>query len=156
MKLNLVHVMIITGVLAIVFAVLTSDPLQSVLGIGGVMAPLCGWFLFTVIRPNPLKQVLADLPVDPAEQIVVLEHGLETCNEFDVRTNAKARYLLMTLYHHDNRLEDAIDQGRTILRMRGVDPRFEDEVRGEIATCLDALGRSDEAYLERMAAGDKV
>src|SRR5262249_47890458 len=72
----------------------------------------------------------------------------------DVRTNSAARFRLMELYKVRKRYEEAIDQGRAILRMSGLEDAFESEVRLELAVCLDFLGRADEAEAERMAAGD--
>jgi hypothetical protein len=156
MNLKLSHMMTVTVVLAIVFAVLTRSPLQSALGIGGIVALLCGWYFYAMLRRNPLKQVLATLPNDPDEQIAVLEQGLEACNAFDTRSIAQARYLLMKLYRTENRHEQALDQGRAVLRLRDVEPSLENEVRREIAFCLELLGRTEEASMERMAAGDDV
>jgi hypothetical protein len=155
-RLNLVHLMIVTAVVSIVFGVLTSEPLESEIGIAAICALLSVWFFCSMLRPNPLKQVLANLPFDPDQQIAALEHGLDTCNPYDRRTNATARYRLMKLYQARERYEDAITQGRAVLRMRGLGRDLEIDVRRAIAACLDVRGRPGEAALERMAAGDSL
>ena len=153
-RLKIVHVMIITLVLAIVFYALTSKPTDSIVGvIVLVFLTLVAPILWS-LRPNPLKAVLANLPDDPDERIAALEQGLQTANPSDVRTNAAARYRLMELYKARKRYEEAIDQGRAILRMSGLKDEFESEVRLELAVCLDFLGRAGEAEAERMAAED--
>jgi tetratricopeptide (TPR) repeat protein len=106
------------------------------------------------LRPNPLKAVLTSLPAEPDEKIAALEQGLRAANPYDVRTNAAARYRLMELYKVRKRYEEAIDQGRSILRMSGLEQEFESEVRLELAVCLDFLGREEQAEAERMAAED--
>jgi tetratricopeptide (TPR) repeat protein len=153
-RLKIVHVMLITLVLAIVFFALTSKPTDSVAGVIvivflAMVAPIL-WSL----RPNPLKAVLANLPDEPEETIAALEQGLHTANPHDVRTNSAARFRLMELYKVRRRYEEAIDQGWAILRMSGLEDAFESEVRLELAVCLDFLNRADEAEAERMAAED--
>ena len=65
-----------------------------------------------------------------------------------------ARYRLMELYKVRKRYEDAIKQGRAILATRGVRHNLENEVRVEVAICLDFLGKVEEAELERSAVTD--
>ncbi len=60
----------------------------------------------------------------------------------------------MELYKVRKRYQEAVDQGKSILAMKGVNRELEDEVRVEIAVCLDFLGRIDEAAMERMAVAD--
>ena len=103
---------------------------------------------------NPLKALLAQLPEDTDEKIAALENGLARCNPYDIRTNSLARYRLMELYKVRKRYQDAVDQGKSILATKGVNRELEDEVRVEIAVCLDFLGRADEAAMERMAVAD--
>jgi tetratricopeptide (TPR) repeat protein len=153
-RLKIIHVMLITLVLAIVFYALTSRPTESILGVVSlVLLTLIAPILWS-LRPNPLKAVLANLPEDPDEQIAALEQGLQAANPADVRTNTAARYRLIGLYKFRKRYEEAVNQGRTIVRMSGLADSFERAVRLELAVCLDSLGRSDEAEAERLAASD--
>jgi tetratricopeptide (TPR) repeat protein len=153
-RLKIIHVMLITLVLAIVFYALTARPTESIVGvISLVLLTLIAPILWS-LRPNPLKAVLANLPEDPDEQIAALEQGLQAANPADVRTNVAARYRLMGLYKVRKRYEEAVNQGRTIVRMGGSEDSFENAVRLELAACLDSLGRSDEAEAERLAASD--
>ena len=108
----------------------------------------------TIFRPNPLKAVLESLPDDRDAQIGALEDGLARCNLYDVGTNSMKAYRLMELYKVRKRYEKAIEQGRSILAMSGVKRDLENEVRVELAICLDFLGRADEAEMERMALAD--
>jgi hypothetical protein len=149
-RLNIIHVMIIAGVLAVVFYALSSNPRESVLGVTILICVIIVALILWSLRPNPLKAVLANLPDEPAEKIAALEQGLAICNPNDVNTNAVARYRLMELYKVDKRYQEAIDQGRTILRLRGLDNEVESEVRLELAVCLDFLGRTEESEVERM------
>ena len=153
-RLKIIHIMIIAGVLAVVFGVLNSRPSDSTIGLTALGALGGVWFLTTVVRPNPLKVVLANLPDDRDQRIAALEEGLARCNPYDWRTNSVARYRLMELYKVRKRYEDAIKQGRAILATRGVTHNLENEVRVEVAICLDFLGKAEEAELERSAVTD--
>jgi tetratricopeptide (TPR) repeat protein len=153
-RLKIVHVMLITLVLAIVFYALSSQPTDSIVGIIVLVFLLMVAPILWSLRPNPLKAVLANLPEEPDEKIAALEQGLQIANHHDVGTNVAARFRLMELYKVHKRYADAIDQGRAILRMRGLKEELECDVRLELAVCLDFLGRGDEAEMERMAAGD--
>ena len=76
-RLKIVHLMIVAGVFAVVFAVLNTRPGDSTLGLAGLFAIVGGvWFAVTMFRGNPLKAVLESLPDDPDAQIVALEAGL--------------------------------------------------------------------------------
>ena len=154
-RLKIIHIMLIAGVLAIVFGVLNSREFDSVVGLMLLHTLFCLWFIFMALRPNPLKSVLANLPENPDEQITSLEEGLARRNHYDADTAARARYRLMQLYKLRERYEEAITQGRSILAMKGVKLEFENAVRVEIATCLDSLGRGDQAEFERMAVTDE-
>jgi tetratricopeptide (TPR) repeat protein len=149
-RLKIVHIMLIAGVFAIVFGVLSTRPEESLFGLTLLIAIGCVWFVVRMLRVNPLKVVLAQLPENTDEKIAALEDGLARCNRYDVSTNSLARYRLMELYKVRKRYQDAIDQCKSILAMKGVNHELEDEVRVEIAVCLDFLGRSDEAAMERM------
>ena len=150
-RLQILHVMIIAGVFAIVFAVLNSRVEESFLGIMILLAIAGAWIVVMALRPNPLKALLANLPENTDDKIAALEDGLARRNHYDVRTNALARYRLMEFYKVRKRYQEAIDQGKSILAMKGVNAELEDEVRVEITVCLDFLGRPDEAEMERMA-----
>src|SRR5262249_11508332 len=153
-RLKIVHVMIITLVLAIVFYALTSKPPDNVVGVIVLVFLTIVASILWSLRPNPLKAVLTSLPAEPDETIAALEQGLRAATPDEVRTNAAARYRLMELYKVRKRYEEAIDQGRSILRMSGLEQEFESEVRLELAVCLDFLGREEQAKAERMAAED--
>jgi tetratricopeptide (TPR) repeat protein len=155
-RLKIVHWMLIAGVLAIVFFALTARPGDSVAGVIilvflTLIAPILWSF-----RSSPLKAVLANLPDDPDEQVAALEEGLARFHLHDVNTTSVARYRLMELYKVRKRYEEAIAQGRLILKSSGLKPEFETEVGLEIAVCLDFLGRDQEAEAERMAAEDSL
>src|SRR5260370_37430274 len=60
-RLKIIHVMLIAGVLAVVFSVLSSRLEDSVIGLTGLFALVYLWFLFTMFRPNPVKAVIANL-----------------------------------------------------------------------------------------------
>ncbi len=60
----------------------------------------------------------------------------------------------MGLYKVRKRYEDAIEQGRSILRLMCMSDSFEAEVHLEIAICFDFLGRPDEAEAERQEAAE--
>jgi tetratricopeptide (TPR) repeat protein len=122
----------------------------------GLCAVACVWFLGAMLWPNPLKTVLANLPDDPALRIDALEDGLARCNPFDLGKITQARYGLMQLYTIRKRYEEAINQGRLLLRMPALRHDLENEVRVELAACLDFLGRAEEAEAERMAVADKL
>ena len=77
-----------------------------------------------------------------------------SCNLYDVGTNSMAHYRLMELYKVKKRYEKAVEQGRSILAMNGVKRDLENEVRVELAICLDFLGRAEDAEMERMALAD--
>jgi tetratricopeptide (TPR) repeat protein len=153
-RLKIVHIVIIVCTLAIVFGVLSTRLEESFLGLMLLIAVGFIWLVVRIMRVNPLKAVLAQLPENTDEKIAALEDGLARCNPYDVRTNSVARYRLMELYKVRKRYQDAVDQGRSILAMKGVNRELEDEVRVEIAICLDFLGRIDEAAMERMAVAD--
>ena len=154
--LKIVHIMLIAGVFAIVFGVLSTRREGSFLGLALLIAVGCVWLVVRRLRVNPLTAVLAQLPENTDEKIAALENGLARCNPYDVGTNSVARYRLMELFKVRKRYQDAIDQGKLILAMKGVNRELEDEVRVEIAVCLDFLGRIDEAAMERMAVADET
>ena len=64
------------------------------------------------------------------------------------------RHRLMGLYKVRKHYEDAIEQGRSILRLMCMSDSFEAEVHLEIAICFDFLGRPDEAEAERQEAAE--
>jgi hypothetical protein len=119
-RLKMIHVMVIVGGLAIVFGVLRAQPWESFVGLMGLCAVFALGFVVMILRPNPLKTVLANLPDDPAERISALEHGLARSNPFDAGTKLRARYALLRLYTVQSRYLDAIEQGRSILAMRSL------------------------------------
>ena len=77
----------------------------------------------SLLRPNLLKALLANLPENTDDKIAALEDGLVRCNHFDVVTNALAPYRLMELYKVRKRYQEAIDQGKSIVAMKGVNAR---------------------------------
>ena len=85
------------------------------------------------------------------ERIAALEVGLANCKPSDVGRNSQARYGLMQLYTTQKRYEEAINQGRLILQKGRVSNDLENNVRVELAFCLDSVGRAREAEAERMA-----
>jgi hypothetical protein len=137
------------------FGVLSTRREESFLGITLLIAGGCLWLVVRMLRVNPLKVVPAQLPENTDEQIAALEDGLARCNPYDVSTNSLARYRLMELYEVRKRYQDAISQGKLILALNGINHELEDEVRVEIAVCLDFLGRTDEVAMERMAVADE-
>ncbi len=155
-RLNIYHIMIIVGVVAVVFGILRSPFRESVIGLTSLCAVACVWFLGAMLWPNPLKTVLAKLPDDPDERIAALEDGLARCNPFDLGKIFQARYGLMQMYTIRKRYEEAINQGRLLLRMPALRHDLENEVRVELAACLDFLGRDEEAEAERMAVADNL
>ncbi len=155
-RLNIVHVMIISGVFAVVFGALSMRPRDSVAALSGLVALGCLGLIVAMLRPNPLKAILANLPDDPDAGIAVLEVGLARRNSFDVGTTLLAHSRLMELYQARERYEEAIVQGRAILAMSDSRHRLEREVRVRIAICLDSLGRTEQADAERLAAADDL
>ena len=155
-RLNIYHIMIIVGVVAVVFGILSSTFRESVIGLAGLCAVACVSFLGAMLWPNPLKTVLANLPDDLDERIAALEAGLARSNPFDLGRKSQARYGLMQLYTIRKRYDEAVNLGRLILRTTGVRRDLENEVRVELAACLDTLGRAEEAGAERMAVDDNL
>ncbi len=101
------------------------------MGLWYLFALGCVWLVFTIKRKNPLKAVLESLPDEPDRAIAALEDGLAHCNPYDVGTNSMARYRLMELYKVGKRYEEAVEEGRSILAMKGVKHELENEVRGD-------------------------
>ena len=132
-RLKSIHIMLIVGLIAIVFGVLNSKSTDSVIALAGLVVIAYLWLFWTMLRPNPLKAVLANLPKDRDESIAALEEGLACCNPYDVGTNLMARFRLMQLYKVQKQYQEAIVQGRLILKMSGIRPDLENEVRAEIA-----------------------
>ena len=63
-RLKIVHIMIIVGVVAVIFGILSTTFWESVVGLMGLCAVACVWILGAMLWPNPLKTVLANLPDD--------------------------------------------------------------------------------------------
>jgi hypothetical protein len=94
-RLKSIHIMHIAGVFAIVFGVLSTRREESVLGLTLLFAVGCVWIVARMLRVNPFKVVLAQLPENTDEKIAALADGLVRCNPHDVSTNSLARYRLV-------------------------------------------------------------
>ena len=108
-RLKIVHIMLIAGVFAIVFGVLSTRREESFFGLTLLIAIGCVWLVVRTLRVNPLKAVLAQLPENTDDKIAALEGGLARCNPYDVSTNSLARYRLMELYKVRKRYQDAVN-----------------------------------------------
>lgn len=159
-RFKIIHYMILSALVAIGLAAwqaLTAHPLLFARWVG-VLLPLGLWLLvlLPLLRPHPLRAVLADPPADPERLIEALERGLDSPRAGNADTLARARFKLLGLYKVRERYGDAIGQGRSILRLSGLTHAFESQVRLEIAVCLDFLGRGDEAEAERRLADETL
>ncbi len=150
-RLRILHLLLITGLLAVVFSILGSRPGEAIWGVFILFGLALIGIVATMFRPNPVKGALETLGDDVTQNIEALESALTRRNPFQVQTNTFARYRLMQFYKVQTRYEDAIAQGRQIIATRGLSPDLEKEVRAEIPICLDFLGREEAAAIEREA-----
>ncbi len=150
--------MIGAAVLAVVFGILRgiprSNPAESILAVIFAVGLFAVLLLVPYLRPDPVKAALDDPPEDPDELMASLEQGLAMNLPRPAFRTALARYRLMGLYKVRKRYEDAIEQGRSILRLMCASDSFESEIHLEIAICFDFLGRPDEAEAERLEAAE--
>lgn len=164
-RFKIIHYMILSALVAIGLAAwqsFTAHPLlftrwgSVLLPLGLELVVLLIPFLLPLLWPHPLRAVLATPPADPEKLIEALERGLASPLFVDLGTLAQARFLLLELYVARKRYEDAIAQGRLLLRHSRLSYAFKSQVRLEIAVCLDFLGRTSEAEAERNRADETL
>jgi tetratricopeptide (TPR) repeat protein len=148
-QFKIIEYMIFAAVAAVALAIFREEP----------EVPLTIWFFLgfaffhaLITTTNPLRKVLARLPADVDQRIASLEDGLARSNPLDRSATLKARYLLLELYAARHRYEEAIGEGRRILKMRGVPLAIASDTHLRISNCLDSLGRGAESPAERLAA----
>lgn len=152
LQINIVHLMILAVAVAIGLAThrFAGDPRYTFAAF--LMVPL-GVLLFAILfLPSPLKSVLANPPAETDAHIAALEKALGTNRNHSNDAYVQACSRLMELYASKKRYEDAIEQGRTVVRIADLTHESEAETRLRIAVWLDLLGRKDEAAAEREAA----
>ncbi len=112
-QFKIIDYMIFAAVLAVALAIFREEP----------ETPVSIWLIFAfaffhafITRTNPLRKVLAHLPVDLDQRIASLKDGLTRGNSFDPPATLKARYLLLDLYEARHRHVEAVIEGRRILK----------------------------------------
>lgn len=128
----------------------TGDP-RFTFGLS-LMVPL-GFLLFAILfLPSPLKSILANPPDDTNAHIAALEKARGMNRNHSDGAYVQACLRLMELYASEKRYEDAIEQGRMLIRIADLTHASEAETRLRIAGWLDLLGWKEEAVAEREAA----
>lgn len=148
-QFKIFHYMIFAAVAAVALAIAREDPEQSL-----TTWLFLGFALFhaLIIETNPLRKVLVHLPADLDQRITSLKDGLTRRNSLDLSATLKARYLLLDLYEARHRHEDAVIEGRRLLKLRGVPLSIKSDTHLRISNCLDSLGLGAESQAECLAA----
>ncbi len=89
-RVKIIHIMIVTVVLAIVFGALRSRPAESAVGVTCLFTLIFVWLLVPILRPDAVKGLLDDPPEDPDDLMRSLEECLATSSPRPVMLTVRA------------------------------------------------------------------
>jgi tetratricopeptide (TPR) repeat protein len=110
--------------------------------------------IYGAIGNYVLEELLAHPPQDDDEFINRLRRALARHVHREGASTANARFRLMQLYKVKKQYEAAIEEGRTVLRIKGLSHSFESKVHVEVAVCFDFIGQTAEADAHRSLADE--
>ncbi len=102
--------------------------------------------------PGSLESVLRNPPEDLGTHTSVLERALTYRSIIRFGPILQARMNLMQLYMRQDRFDDAIAQGKTVLSRYRARRSLASHIHLDIAICLEGLGHQDEAVAARRRA----
>jgi tetratricopeptide (TPR) repeat protein len=148
-QFKIIHFMIFAAFLAAALALFRESP--TMLVVGGLFLAFMVVQALLIAR-EPSSNPLAHLPADLKQRIAFLEDALARGRVVAPAETMRARYRLLDLYQAHRRYEEAIAEGRRILKMRVVPTAIRSDTHLRISNCLEALGHTAESQAEWLEA----